>query len=181
MNTDVINRILALLVDLRKDLKIKQSVYQIFANFTSQNLKIDMMDVHSREIRSYNMSRIKGKDTKPEILVRKYLFSEGFRYKLHYKDLPGKPDIVLTKYKAVIFIHGCFWHKHEGCRYFVTPHTRTDWWINKINKNIENDRKNRELLFSLGWRVITIWECELKKVKQESTLHNLITEITQGE
>ncbi|MBC7451038.1 MAG: DNA mismatch endonuclease Vsr [Cytophagales bacterium] len=85
-----------------------------------------MADVHSKEVRSYNMSQIKGKDTKPEMLVRKFLFSKGFRFRLHVKDLPGKPDIVLPKYRTVIFIHGCFWHGHEGCRYFVMPKTRTE-------------------------------------------------------
>ncbi|MFK2322769.1 very short patch repair endonuclease [Bacteroides fragilis] len=99
------------------------------------------MDVHSKETRSFNMSRIKGKNTKPEILVRKYLFSQGLRYRLYSKKLPGRPDIVLQKYHTVIFIHGCFWHGHEGCRYFVVPKTRTEWWLNKINTNRENDRK----------------------------------------
>jgi len=87
------------------------------------------------------MSRIKGKNTKPEMLVRKFLHANGFRYRLHVKDLPGKPDIVLPKYKTVIFVHGCFWHGHEHCKYFVVPKTRTDWWINKINSNITNDAK----------------------------------------
>ena len=96
-----------------------------------------MPDVHSQETRSYNMSRIKAKDTKPELLVRKYLFCKGFRYRVNAKDLPGKPDIVLPKYKTVIFIHGCFWHGHEGCKYFVIPKTRTEWWTEKIRKNKE--------------------------------------------
>src|SRR5678816_647392 len=100
-----------------------------------------MADVHSKEIRSFNMSRIKGKDTKPEILVRKFLFSKGFRYKLHVKSLPGKPDIVLPKYKTVIFVHGCFWHGHEGCKYYVVPKTKTEWWLDKINGNIANGTK----------------------------------------
>src|SRR6218665_2734895 len=98
-----------------------------------------MADVHSKEIRSYNMSRIKGKDTKPEILVRKFLFAKGLRYRLHDKQLPGKPDLVFPKYKKIVFIHGCFWHGHEGCKYFVVPKTRTDWWLSKINKNKEKD------------------------------------------
>ncbi|MFK1667470.1 very short patch repair endonuclease [Bacteroides fragilis] len=121
------------------------------------------MDVHSKETRSFNMSRIKGKNTKPEILVRKYLFSQGLRYRLYSKKLPGRPDIVLQKYHTVIFIHGCFWHGHEGCRYFVVPKTRTEWWLNKINTNRENDRKNCELLKEMKWNVITVWECSLKK------------------
>ncbi|MDR2011122.1 MAG: DNA mismatch endonuclease Vsr [Bacteroidales bacterium] len=139
-----------------------------------------MADVHSKETRSYNMSRIKGKDTKPEILVRKYLFSQGFRFRLHDKNLPGKPDIILKKYKTVIFVHGCFWHKHEGCRYFVVLKTRTEWWLNKINGNVENDIKKREQLMDSGWKVIVVWECELKKDKQETTLQNLATEIKQN-
>ncbi|EXY97841.1 DNA mismatch endonuclease Vsr family protein [Bacteroides fragilis str. 3998 T(B) 4] len=123
------------------------------------------------------MSRIKGKNTKPEILVRKYLFSQGLRYRLYSKKLPGRPDIVLQKYHTVIFIHGCFWHGHEGCRYFVVPKTRTEWWLNKINTNRENDRKNCELLKEMKWNVITVWECSLKKKKQESTLNNILNMI----
>jgi len=98
-----------------------------------------MADVHEPEIRSYNMSRIKGKDTKPEMLVRKFLFSNGLRYRLHDKKLPGKPDLVLTKYRIVIFVHGCFWHGHNGCKYYVIPKTRTKWWKEKIDGNIERD------------------------------------------
>ena len=135
------------------------------------------MDVHSKETRSFNMSRIKGKNTKPEILVRKYLFSQGLRYRLYSKKLPGRPDIVLQKYHTVIFIHGCFWHGHEGCRYFVVPKTRTEWWLNKINTNRENDRKNCELLKEMKWNVITVWESSLKKKKQESTLNNILNMI----
>jgi DNA mismatch endonuclease (patch repair protein) len=135
------------------------------------------MDVHSKETRSFNMSRIKGKDTKPEILVRKYLFSQGLRYRLYSKTLPGRPDIVLPKYRTVIFIHGCFWHGHEGCRYFVVPKTRTEWWLNKINTNRENDRKNCELLKEMRWNVITVWECSLKKEKRESTLNDILNMI----
>ncbi|MGI8636005.1 MAG: very short patch repair endonuclease [Segetibacter sp.] len=96
-----------------------------------------MADVHDKETRSYNMSRIKGKDTKPEMLVRKFLHGEGFRYRIHAKNLPGKPDIVLPKYKTVIFVHGCFWHGHEGGKYYVVPKTRTEWWLNKIIGNVE--------------------------------------------
>jgi DNA mismatch endonuclease (patch repair protein) len=109
-----------------------------------------MADVHTTEQRSYNMSRIKGKNTKPEMLLRKYLHAQGFRYKLHYKTLPGKPDLVLPKYKTVIFIHGCFWHGHENCKYFKIPQTRTEWWTEKINKNIANDVKAIKLLKKEG-------------------------------
>jgi DNA mismatch endonuclease (patch repair protein) len=123
------------------------------------------------------MSRIKGRNTKPEMMVRKFLFSKGFRYRLHVKSLPGKPDIVLPKYKTVIFIHGCFWHGHQGCRYFVVPKTRTEWWIDKINGNIENDKINRDKLAIEGWRVIVLWECMLKPKTKDNTLTNLIAEL----
>jgi len=103
---------------------------------------ITMADVHDKQTRSFNMSRIKGKDTKPEMLVRKFLFSKGFRYRLYDKKLPGKPDIVLPKYKTVIFIHGCFWHGHEGCKYFVVPKTRTEWWKAKIDGIKHKDAYN---------------------------------------
>ena len=129
-----------------------------------------MADVHDKETRSYNMSRIKGKDTKPEILVRKFLHAQGFRYRLHVKNLPGKPDIVLPKYKIVIFVHGCFWHGHENCKYFVVPKTRSEWWLNKINGNIANDKKTLTSLQDLGWKVIEIWECQLKSATIKNTL-----------
>lgn len=136
-----------------------------------------MTDVHSTEVRSYNMSQIKGKNTKPEMLVRKYLFSQGFRYRLHSNNLPGKPDIILPKYKTVIFINGCFWHGHENCKYFVVPKTRTSWWINKIERNKQVDSDNFKKLMLLGWKVLTIFECELKKGKKENTLNELINKI----
>jgi len=122
-----------------------------------------MADVHDKKTRSYNMSRIRSKDTKPEILVRKFLFSKGYRYKLHDKNLPGKPDIVLPRYKTVIFIHGCFWHGHKGCKYFVVPKTRTEWWLDKINGNKANDKKKETQLKRMGWNIIRIWECDIKK------------------
>lgn len=133
-----------------------------------------MTDVHSRETRSYNMSRIRDKNTKPELLVRKYLFSNGFRFRVNVKELPGKPDIVLPKYKTVIFIHGCFWHGHEGCKYFVIPKTRTEWWIEKIRKNTEHDQKVHTDLKVLGWNIMTIWECQLKPQKRQQTLENIV-------
>jgi DNA mismatch endonuclease (patch repair protein) len=123
-----------------------------------------MADVHSKETRSYNMSRIRSKDTKPELLVRKFLFSKGFRYRLHDKKLPGKPDIVLPKYKTVVFIHGCFWHGHDGCRYSVIPKTRTEWWEEKIDRNKIKDEKVKNDLLKLKWKVIHVWECEIKTV-----------------
>jgi len=132
-----------------------------------------MADVHDKATRSYNMSRIKNKNTKPEILVRKFLFANGFRYRINDKKLPGKPDIVLPKYKTVIFVNGCFWHGHENCRYFKLPATRTDWWKEKIEKNIENDLKKHAQLKVAGYKVIVIWECELKGKTKEITLIEL--------
>jgi DNA mismatch endonuclease (patch repair protein) len=137
-----------------------------------------MADVHDQKTRSFNMSRIKGKNTMPEMVVRRFLFANGFRYRLHDKRLPGKPDIVLPKYKTVIFINGCFWHGHEGCRYFVIPKTRTEFWLNKINTTRAGSLQNFATLESLGWKVIEIWECELKKEKTEGTLNNLISRLT---
>lgn len=136
------------------------------------------MDVHEPKIRSYNMSRIRDKDTKPEILVRKFLFSKGFRYRLHVKNLPGKPDIVLPKYHTVIFVHGCFWHGHDQCRYFVVPKTRTEWWLSKIEKNRANDLKNILLLRKSGWKVLTIFECDLKPDKRIMTLTRLLNKLS---
>lgn len=121
-----------------------------------------MADVHDKETRSYNMSRIKGKDTKPEMLVRKFLHAHGFRYRLHVKNLSGKPDIVLPKYKTVIFVHGCFWHGHQNCTKANLPKTRAEWWKNKIERNIENDRKAYRALQEQGWSMTQVWGCELK-------------------
>lgn len=132
-----------------------------------------MADVHTPEQRSYNMSRIRGKDTKPEELVRKYLFSQGFRYRKNDARLPGKPDIVLPKYKTVIFVNGCFWHAHEGCKYFVWPQNNASFWKKKIESNVNRDKNNFELLSNMGWRVVTIWECELKKSKAYERLAQL--------
>ena len=119
------------------------------------------MDVHSPEQRSYNMSRIKGKNTKPELLVRKWLWSRGYRYRLHRKDLPGKPDIVFPKQKKAVFVHGCFWHKHD-CRYFKWPRTNREFWKKKINENVRRDQKNYQDLIADGWNYFIVWECELK-------------------
>ena len=136
-----------------------------------------MVDVHDKKTRSYNMSRIRYKNTKPEILVRKFLHSKGFRFRLHDKKLPGKPDIVLPKYKSVIFVNGCFWHGHEDCKYFVVPKTRTDWWETKIYRNREKDTQNYAILNDLGWRVIIIFECKLKK-EATKNLNTLINDIS---
>ena len=130
------------------------------------------MDVHDQKTRSYNMSRVKGKDTKPEEIVRKYLFSQGFRYRKNDKRLPGKPDIVLPKYKTVIFVNGCFWHKHD-CPRFVWPSTNEEYWRPKIMGNVERDKRNLAELQQLGWTVLTVWECELKKKVIDATLDQL--------
>lgn len=134
-----------------------------------------MADVHSKETRSYNMSRIHSKDTKPELLVRRFLHKNGFRYRLHVKDLPGTPDIVLPKYQTVIFIHGCFWHGHEGCKYASIPQTRTEWWFNKIERNKFLDYANKVKLELGGWNVLTIFTCELKNDVRTTSLNSLIS------
>ena len=138
-----------------------------------------MADVHDKATRSYNMSRIKGTDTKPEMLVRKYLHVNGIRYRLHNKNLPGKPDLTLTKYHTVIFVNGCFWHGHKGCQYFVLPKTRTAWWQEKIEETIKRDNTAIQNLKELGWEPIIIWECELKPVKRNVSLSNIISTITK--
>ena len=121
------------------------------------------------------MSKISGKETKPEIIVRKYLFSLGFRYRKNVKELPGKPDIVLPKYKTVVFIHGCFWHSHEGCSRADLPVTNREFWTEKIQSNVERDRLNQEKLKQQGWKVLIIWQCKLKSIKdREETLNNLV-------
>ena len=135
------------------------------------------MDVHDKKTRSYNMSCIKGKNTKPEEIVRKALCAKGFRYRKNDRRLPGTPDIVLSKYRTVIFVNGCFWHGHKGCKYYVVPKTNTEFWLNKINSNIDRDAIKATQLKELGWRVITVWECELKKDKREQTLENIINTI----
>lgn len=123
------------------------------------------------------MSRIRSKNTKPEIIVRSLLHRMGFRFRLHRKDLPGKPDIVLPKYKTVIFVHGCFWHRHKGCTKCTTPSTNKNFWINKFKKNVENDEKHNKKLKKMGWKVITIWECEARKeIKIKGKINQVFTE-----
>ena len=131
----------------------------------------------TKPTRSYNMSQIKGKNTKPEMLVRRFLFANGFRYRLHDPKLPGKPDIVLPKYKTIIFVNGCFWHGHKGCSYFVLPKTRTEWWLQKIKGTMNRDKAAEIALNVLGWKVILIWECQLKKNNLNTTLTSLLSEI----
>ncbi len=139
------------------------------------------MDVKSKEARSYNMSRIRSKDTKPEELVRKFLFAHGFRYRKNDARLPGKPDIVLPKYKTVIFVNGCFWHEHESCKYFVWPKNNADFWKKKIESNVVRDTKNYQQLKALGWKVLIIWECELKRNHQAETLERIVDLVREGD
>ena len=135
-----------------------------------------MTDVHSKKTRSYNMSRIRGKNTMPEMVVRKFFFSKGIRYRIHDNTLPGKPDLVFPKYKIVLFVNGCFWHGHQSCRYFVIPKTRTKWWLNKIERTQKNDFIIVQILKEMNYKVLHVWECELKSEKLQATLDNLLLE-----
>lgn len=133
------------------------------------------MDVFSPEKRSQVMSRIRSKDTKPEKIIRSILHKLGFRFRINRKDLPGKPDIVLPKYRTVIFVHGCFWHQHEGCKIASKPKSNSEYWKAKFTKNVVRDKKNQEDLHSLGYRTIIIWECEVKKIlKDPQEIKNMI-------
>ena len=140
---------------------------------------MNTMDNHTKEVRSYNMSRIKSSQTKPEVIVRRFLFSKGLRYRKNDKKLPGKPDIVLPKYKTVVFVNGCFWHHHD-CGRFVWPSSNVEYWHNKINRNVERDAKNTVLLSEQGWKVLTIWECQLKKKVAEENLQLLYNRIIKN-
>ncbi len=141
-----------------------------------------MADIFSEEKRSYVMSQIKSKDTKPEMMVRKFLHANGFRYGLHNKKLPGKPDLVMRKYASVIFVNGCFWHGHKHCKTGTrSPKTRQEWWKEKISKNRKRDLKKITELLDLGWNIITIWECELKPKKRDKTLSNLIKTLKKNQ
>lgn len=131
------------------------------------------MDKFSQKKRSEIMSKISGKETKPEILVRKYLFSKGFRYRKNVKTLPGKPDIVLPKYKTVIFVNGCFWHGHKNCKKANLPTTNVNFWKEKIDKNIVRDKKNIHDLKKMGYNVIIIWQCSLTVKKRDKTLEKV--------
>lgn len=137
-----------------------------------------MSDVHSPETRSYNMSHIRSKNTKPELLVRKYLFSRGLRYRKNDKRYPGKPDMVFPKYKTAVFVNGCFWHMHEGCPCFKMPQTRPEFWASKLSRNHERDLQNYEKLRILGWHVIVLWECELNIKTRDTRLVALYDAIT---
>lgn len=136
-----------------------------------------MTDVHDSKTRSYNMSQIKSKNTKPEIFVRKYLHSKGLRFRLHNNKLPGKPDLTLPKYHTVIFVNGCFWHGHNGCKYFTLPKTRTEWWRTKIENTAKRDEIEKEQLTADGWNIIIVWECELKREQKISTLDLVVEQI----
>ncbi|MDA1164362.1 MAG: DNA mismatch endonuclease Vsr [Planctomycetota bacterium] len=134
------------------------------------------MDRLIQEHRSWNMSRIRGADTKPEIRVRSMLHQMGYRFRLHRKDLPGKPDIVLPKYATVVFVHGCFWHRHPGCPFAYTPKSRVDFWSKKFARNVERHEEVERELQSLGWRVIVVWECETKAA---DVLHEVLTRVLE--
>ena len=135
------------------------------------------MDNRSKEARSRNMSNIPSKNTKPEETVRKYLFAHGLRYRKNVSKLPGKPDIVLPKYKTVVFVNGCFWHGHEGCKYFVPPKTNTEFWYAKFQYNQERDARNYQKLRDLGWRILIVWECEIRHGDSKNALEKLIEDI----
>lgn len=141
-----------------------------------------MADVMTPEQRSRCMAAVKGKDTKPEMIVRKYLFSRGMRFRVQVRKLPGNPDIVLPKYKTAIFVNGCFWHGHEGCKYFRLPKSNIEFWKEKIERNIERDRESMQALLDLGWKIIRVWECELRnKANRENTLNKIYKSITSSE
>lgn len=131
------------------------------------------MDKMSEEQRHRCMASIRGRDTKPELIVRRYLFGRGFRYRLNHPRLPGHPDIVLRKYRTVIFVNGCFWHGHKGCRYFTIPKSNTDFWSAKISRNAERDRSVQQQLAAMGWHCVTVWECQLMPKLRNDTLRAL--------
>ncbi|MFC3050571.1 very short patch repair endonuclease [Kordiimonas pumila] len=138
-----------------------------------------MVDVLTTEQRSNNMSRIRGKNTKPEMVLRSLLHRSGYRFRLHDKSLPGKPDLVLKKFKSVVFVNGCFWHRHEGCKKAAAPKTRIDFWEKKFARTIERDKEQTTALIEFGWKVITVWECELKE-RPEYVLRNIANNLSGG-
>lgn len=139
-----------------------------------------MTDVVDPATRSRMMSGIRSKNTKPEMLIRKALHAQGFRFRLHVKDLPGKPDLVFPKYKAVVFVHGCFWHGHD-CQYFKTPKTRTDFWVAKIEANKNRDQHNIQRLQRAGWRVLVVWECSTKQKDRASLSSGIVEWLVAGD
>ena len=139
-----------------------------------------MPDVLTPAQRHRCMSHIRSKATKPEMLVRRWLWSHGYRYRLNVKSVPGKPDIVMRKYRTAIFVNGCFWHGHEGCKQFVPPKTNTEFWQNKIKYNRARDQKNYETLINAGWQVIVIWQCNLNKQELETTMQSVVVALNQN-
>lgn len=137
------------------------------------------MDKLTKEHRSWNMSRIRGSNTTPEKLVRSYLHRMGYRFRLHRKDLPGKPDIVLPRYRTVIMVHGCFWHRHQGCKFAYTPKSRVEFWQRKFQSNVIRDKLVARQLRSLGWRILVIWECQVNDGKKLAQLSKSIKRIPQ--
>lgn len=134
-----------------------------------------MNDIVDKQTRSRMMAGIKGKDTKPELVLRRALHARGFRYRLHSKNVPGRPDLVFSKHHAIVFVHGCFWHRHEGCRYTTTPSTRPEFWQAKFDSNVIRDAAIRDQLIETGWRVATVWECSLRKTDQLATTVKLLS------
>lgn len=136
------------------------------------------MDKLTKERRSWNMSRVRAKNTKPEVFVRSMLHRMGYRFRIHQRELPGKPDIILPKYHTAIFVHGCFWHGHENCKDFSPPQTRTEWWLNKIYGNRKRDTDNVTQLEKLGWEVIVVWECELTPDKIGDSIESIVNRLS---
>lgn len=139
-----------------------------------------MADNHTKDQRSYNMSRIRSNNTNPEKIVRSYLFSKGLRFRKNDKRYPGHPDIVLPKYNTIVFVHGCFWHRHEGCRYATTPSTNVEYWQRKFQTNAFRDKRDQEQLERMGWHVLIIWECQLKKDVRSDNLQKLYYSIVNA-
>lgn len=133
-----------------------------------------MADIVDKQTRSRMMAGIKGKDTKPELVLRRALHALGFRYRLHSKNVPGRPDLVFPKHHAIVFVHGCFWHRHEGCRYTTTPSTRPEFWQAKFDANVARDRSVHDQLLDAGWRVATVWECALRRPEETALTANLL-------
>lgn len=140
-----------------------------------------MTDIVDKATRSRMMSGIRGRDTKPEVLVRKYLHAEGFRFRLHVQTLPGSPDLVLPRWKFVVFVHGCFWHRHPGCNYAYTPKSREDFWLGKFEKNVARDKAAISGLTEAGWRVAIVWECSLRGRERHVVLSDLVKHIREGQ
>lgn len=139
-----------------------------------------MADTLTSERRSWNMSRIRGRDTRPELVLRSLLHRAGFRFRLHAKQLPGRPDIILPRYRTAIFVHGCFWHRHPGCRNATTPSTRREFWQAKFDGNVSRDARNQAALEAAGWTVLTVWECELKS-DADGVARRLASELRKGD